>query len=44
LDYSRSVANSASADQVIDRPPGETAAPEPAVDGQVEYREILPTS
>jgi hypothetical protein len=40
LDHSRSVANSASADHIIDRQPDEIATPELAVDGQVEHREV----
>src|SRR5271169_6211240 len=44
LDHNRSVANSASADNVIDRQPDEIATPELAVDGQVEHREIPPVS
>ena len=44
LDHSRSVANSASAGNVIDRQPDEIATPELAVDGQVEHREIPPAS
>lgn len=40
LDYSRSVANSASADHVIESQPDEIATLELAVDGQAEHREI----
>jgi hypothetical protein len=44
LNHSRSVANYASADHVIDRQPHEIATPELAIDGQVEHREIPPAS
>src|ERR1700730_13490123 len=44
LDHSRSVANYASADHVIDRQPHEIATPELAIEGQVEHREIPPAS
>jgi hypothetical protein len=40
LDYSRSVANSASADHTIESQPDEIATLELAVDGQAEHREI----